>query len=318
MSSLPLFPQQASTVAASVDNLYFFLIAISVFFAVLIFSVVLFFAVRYHRSNNPKAEDIHGNNLLEIIWTVIPFLISMVLFAWATKVYFTNARPPANAVEMFVVGKQWMWKLQHPEGRREINELHVPLGQPVKLTMTSEDVIHSFYVPAFRVKMDVLPGRYSSLWFQPTKAGEYHLFCAEYCGTNHSRMIGRVIVMQPAEYETWLSGHSASGSSGSGESMVSRGEKLFRQFNCQTCHNNVDTARAPILQGIFGKDIELEGGRIVKADDAYLRESILNPASKVVKGYQPVMPLYSTQMSEEQVMQILAYLKTDMGQQKGN
>ncbi len=309
----PLFPQAATAAASRVDYFYFYMIAVSIFFAVLIFFLVIFFSIKFRRRDeNETGKEVHSSIWLEIAWTIIPLGLSMTMFAWATYIYFANAKVPNDAVEMFVVAKQWMWKLQHPDGKREINELHIPVGQAVKLTMTSEDVIHSFYVPAFRSKMDVLPGRYTHMWFRPTKPGTYHLFCAEYCGTNHSRMVGSVFVMESSHYEAWLEGKQPGAGS---ESLVTKGEKLFKQFNCISCHG--DISRAPSLQGIFGKDIELEGGRTLKADENYLRESILNPASKVVKGYQPTMPLYSSQMSEEQVMQLLAYLKADLGSQKG-
>lgn len=306
-------PEQASSIAWKVDGLYLYLIAVSFFFACLIFSLVIIFAVKFHRKKTDESgKPIHGNILLEIAWSVIPLIISLSMFALSTYIFFSNSRPPANAEEMFVVGKQWMWKTQHAEGNREINELHVPVGKPIKLTMTSEDVIHSFYVPAFRAKMDVLPGRYSHMWFEPTKPGKYHLFCAEYCGTNHSKMIGSIYVMEPANYQAWLEGKQPGAGT---ESMVSRGEKLFKQNNCLSCHG--DVSRGPSLQGIFGKLVEFQDGTTIKADENYLRESILNPAAKVVRGYQPVMPLYSQQMNEEQVMEILAYLKANMADQKG-
>lgn len=306
-------PEQASTVAPVMDSLYIYLVVITVFFSCLIFSLVLIFAIKYKRKKHDETgHPIHGNTLLEIVWSVIPLIISLSIFAFSTYVFFDNFRPPAGAEEKFVVGKQWMWKLQHAEGNREINELHVPVGKPVKLTMTSEDVIHSFYVPAFRVKMDVVPGKYTHLWFNPTKTGKYHLFCTEYCGTDHSKMIGWVHVMEPEDYQAWLDGKK---SGAAVESMVTRGEKLYKQFNCLSCHG--DPSRGPLLDGIYGKKIELQDGSTVTADDAYLRESILNPAARVVKGYQPVMPIYSQQMNEEQVLEILAYLKADVNAQKG-
>lgn len=301
-------PEQASSIAAQVDGLYLYLIVISVFFSCLIFAGTIIFAVKFRRKKSDETgHHIHGNLALEITWSVIPLILSLTIFAYSTYVFFASFRPPANAEEMFVVGKQWMWKIQSASGHREINELHVPLGQPVKLTMTSEDVLHSFYIPAFRTKMDVIPGRYTHMWFQPTKTGKYHLFCAEYCGTNHSKMIGSVTVMEPAHYQAWLDGKKPGAGS---ESMVSRGEKLYKQLNCLSCHG--DVSRAPLLNGIMGKKIELEGGRSVVADENYLRESIVNPAAKVVKGYQPVMPVYSQQLNEEQIMDILAYLKADI------
>lgn len=297
-------PPTASTFAGQVDRLYFFLVAVSVFFVTLIFWLVVFFAAKYRRkSEDEKAALVHPDYRLEIAWTVIPFIISMVMFVWGANLFYVYARPPAQAMEFFVVGKQWMWKIQHPGGRREINQLHVPVGQAIKLTMTSEDVIHSFYIPAFRVKMDVVPGRYTQLWFQPTKPGTYHLFCAEYCGTSHSGMIGNVVVMEPARYEAWLTGDTLE----TNESLVSKGEKLYNQFNCNSCHSD---ERGPSLKGIYGRTVELVDGRRVTADENYLRESIMNPSAKVVKGYQPLMPTYAGQMNEEQAMQLMAYIKT--------
>jgi cytochrome c oxidase subunit 2 len=300
-----MWPEQASTFARNVDLLYIFLLSVSGFFSVLIFSLVFFFAVRYRRQHADEIpERIQENTFLEIFWTVVPLLLCVVMFAWGAKLFFDITKPPSNAMEVSVVGKQWMWKIQHPEGRREINELHVPLGQPVKLKMISEDVIHSFYIPAFRVKQDVLPGRYSTLWFQATKAGEFHLFCAEYCGTKHSGMIGKVVVMEAADYERWLSGTPTN------ETMEQAGERLFVQNNCSTCHHSRADARGPVLDDVFGKPVKLESGATVLADEAYVRESILNPAAKVVQGYRPVMPTYQGQISEEGVMQLLAYIKS--------
>ena len=304
-TGVPLFPEQASSMAKDVDYLYFFLTAVTVFFSVLIFSLVFFFAVRYRRrSEAERPKPIHGALSLEIFWSVIPLGLTMVMFFWGATLYIQMRRAPANATQLFVVGKQWMWKIQHPEGQREINELHVPVGRPVKLTMTSEDVIHSFYVPAFRVKMDVLPGRYTEMWFTPTKTGEYHLFCAEYCGTKHSGMIGKVIVMEPADYEVWLSGAPA------GESLEQAGARLFTQFNCHTCHEQGPTSRGPSLHEILGRTVRMKTGETVTVDEAYLRESILQPNAKVVAGYEAVMPTYQGQLGEEQVLQLIAYIKS--------
>jgi cytochrome c oxidase subunit II len=300
-----LFPEAASTIASKIDDFYIYLTAVSAVFVIVIFFTVIYFAIKYHRkSEDERPRPVHGNLPLEIAWSVIPLIISMTMFAWGAVLYFHAAKAPQNAMEIFVVGKQWMWKIQHIEGKREINELHVPIGQPVKLTMTSEDVIHSFFIPAFRVKMDVVPGRYTQLWFEPTKVGEYHLFCAEYCGTYHSGMIGRVVVMELAAYEAWLSGNTGAST---GESMVTKGEKLFGQFNCASCHGD---GRGPVLQGVYNKSVELNNGRNIKADEAYLRESILNPTAKIVAGYEPIMPTYAGQINEEQVMQLTAYLKS--------
>jgi cytochrome c oxidase subunit 2 len=241
---------------------------------------------------------------LELVWSVIPLGISMIFFFWGAALYFKMQNAPENATPLYVVGKQWMWKIQHPEGQREINELHVPVGVPVKLIMTSEDVIHSFYVPAFRVKMDVLPGRYTELWFTPTVVGEYRLFCTEYCGTKHAGMGGRVIVMEPADYQAWLAGAPP------GETLEEAGGRLFKQFNCNTCHEQGPRARGPALENILGRVVQLEGEGRVTVDDAYLRESILQPSAKVVAGYESVMPSYQGQISEEGILQLIAYVKS--------
>jgi cytochrome c oxidase subunit 2 len=316
---LPLFPEQASTMAVQVDLLYFFLIGVSLFFGLLIATLLVVFAIRFRRRpGDDIPQPIHGSTPLELVWTIIPFGLGMVIFVWGAWVYFAMSRPPDNAHEVFVVGKQWMWKLQHLEGRREINELHVPIGQAVKLTMTSEDVIHSFYVPAFRMKADVVPGRYTTTWFQPTRVGEYHLFCAEYCGTQHSGMIGRVVVMEPGEYQVWLSEKAAApslGSAGGGVqpasvSPAAAGEALFRAKGCVSCHQQQAGALGPSLIGLFGSRVKLQDGSEVTADDAYVRESILHPTAKVVAGFQPVMPTFQGQLDEEQVLQLIQYIKS--------
>ena len=303
-SNLPFFPEQASTMAKRVDALYGFLVSVSGFFAVLIAVLVVTFAIRYRRrSPGDRPAPIHGSLRLELLWTVIPFGLAMVMFSWGASVYVSMARPPDDALTVFVVGKQWMWKLQHVEGRREINELHVPVGRAVRLTMTSEDVIHSFFVPAFRIKQDVIPGRYTTAWFEATKPGTYHLFCAEYCGTQHSGMIGQVVVMEPAEYQAWLSGGAPTGS------MASKGAALFEQLGCITCHRGDSGGRGPQLAGVFGKPVRLQTGESVVADESYLRESILNPQAKVVAGFQPIMPTFKGLVSEEGIMQLIAYIK---------
>jgi cytochrome c oxidase subunit 2 len=302
---LPLFPSQASEAARDVDNLYFYLLAVSVFFAVLIVSVVAIFAVRYRRRKDDEhPAEIHGSLLLEVAWSIIPLLLVSVMFVWGASVFFSMNRPPDNALQVSVVGKRWMWKIQHMTGQREINELHVPVDRSVRLTITSEDVIHSFFVPAFRLKKDAVPGRYNIAWFKATQTGRYHLFCAEYCGTDHSKMIGTVIVMTPAEYQAWLAGGPPP------ESPVALGQKLFSDFNCTSCHRPDSTGRGPWLANVFGKRIRLVGGGTVLADEDYLRESILNPAAKVVEGYQPIMPTYGGQVSEENLLGLIAYIKS--------
>lgn len=306
---LPLFPEQASQVAGQVDAFYLFLVLITTFFSLLIAVLILFFIVKYRRSPDRKAVQIHGSTLLEIIWTVIPLGISMVIFVWGAVLYYHIQNPPNNSLEIYGVAKQWMWKFQHPGGQREINSLHVPTGRPVKVTLISQDVIHDFFVPAFRVKQDVLPNRYVVSWFTPTKPGTYHLFCSQYCGTNHSAMIGEVVVMQPEDYAEWLASGKAEGS------LASQGEKLFQEFSCTTCHRPDSGARGPNLQGLYGRPVRLTDNRVVVADDNYIRESILNPNAKVVAGFQPIMPTFQGVVSEEGLIQITEYIK-HMSQQE--
>ena len=304
-TDFPLFPDQASTIAAGVDALYIFLVAVTAIMSVGIFCAIFYFAVRYRRKSETEVpRPVEGSLALEVFWSVSPLVVMLGMFSWGTWLYFRNSSPPENAMDIYVVGKQWMWKLQHPEGQREINELHVPVGKPVRLTMTTEDVIHSFYVPAFRTKMDVVPGRYSSLWFQAKKTGKYHLFCAEYCGNQHSGMIGWVYVMEPEDFEVWLSGGAGR------EPMPVAGEKLFSRLGCGNCHRTDGRGRGPSLENIFRHQIPLEGGGRALADEGYLRESILNPNAKVVSGYQPVMPTFQGQVTEEGVLQLIAYIKS--------
>ena len=301
--SLPLFPEQASTLAPRVDALLYYLLAVATFFTLLIFGSLVVFAIRYRRRpGNEVAEQVRGSNTLEIAWTVIPLLLCMVMYVWGAQLYFAHATPPPDALEVWSVGKQWMWKFQHLSGPREINELHIPVGQSVKVLMTSQDVIHSLFVPAFRVKQDVLPGRYTQLWFQATKPGTYHLFCAEYCGTLHSGMIGEVVAMEPADFQRWLSG-------GGGAPPAVAGEKLFTDLGCVTCHRGAQP-RCPDLTGLFGRTVTLADGRTLTADEGYIRESILDPGAKIVAGYQNIMPTYQGLASEEGVLQLMAYIKS--------
>jgi cytochrome c oxidase subunit 2 len=241
--------------------------------------------------------------MLEIAWIVIPLALTMVMFFWGAVLYFEIRTPPAGAIELQVVAKQWMWKIYQPQGRSEINELHIPVGRPVRLRMISEDVIHSFYVPAFRVKMDVLPGRYSTMWFEATRPGEYYLFCAEYCGTEHANMSGRVYAMSQEDYAEWLE-ETAS------ETPQTTGSKLFSQFRCNSCHHDDSELRSPPLAGIFNNRVALADGRTVHADDGYLRESIMNPMAKVAAGFQPLMPAYQGQLTEEQLLLLIEYIKS--------
>jgi cytochrome c oxidase subunit II len=301
----PLFPESASTMAGRVDALYFFLLGLTAFFSLLIAGLIVYYAVKFRRRRPDQVgARIHGGMMLEITWTAIPLLIVMVIFVWGSSVYFAIARPPDETLNIYVVGKQWMWKFQHLDGQREINELHVPVGRAVKLITTSEDVIHDLFVPAFRVKADVLPGRYVNIWFQPTKPGRYHLFCAEYCGTQHSRMVGEVIVMDPPEYQAWLSGGAPEGS------LASAGAKLFADLACNTCHRPDAQGRGPVLDGLFGKTVTLQNGEMVTVDEAYVRESILTPAAKITAGFQPIMPTFQGLVTEDQLLQLVEYIKS--------
>lgn len=302
---IQLFPDQASTIAARVDHLYFFLIAVSAFFAVVVTVLVVLFAIRYRRrSDDESGEPIHGSLALELIWTGIPFVLAMVMFVWGASVYFAIARVPDEAMDIYAVGKQWMWKFQHPEGQREINELHVPVNTPVRILITSEDVLHDLYFPAFRTKMDAIPGRYTQLWFTATQTGTFHIFCAEYCGTKHSGMIGHVIVMPQNEYEDWVGGGASQGT------LAQKGEQLFTQLACITCHRADSQGRGPVLNGVFGANVHLTNGNVVTADATYIRESILNPTAKVVQGFPPIMPTFQGQVSEEQLLALTEYIKS--------
>ena len=291
--------------AGRVDALYFFLLAVSGFFGLLIAGLVVYFAIKYRRRHpNAVGAQVAGGMMLEIGWTVLPFLITLIIFFWGANIYFAMSRPPDETLNIYVVGKQWMWKIQHTDGTREINELHVPVGRAVRLIMTSEDVLHDFSIPAFRVKADVIPGRYTQIWFEATKPGRYHLFCAEYCGTRHSGMTGQIVVMDAADYQTWLSGGAPEGS------LASAGEKLFADLACNTCHRPDSRGRGPVLAGIFGRPVQLQNGEAVPADEQYLRESILQPSAKVTAGYQPVMPAFQGIVTEEQLLALIEYVKS--------
>jgi cytochrome c oxidase subunit 2 len=307
MNGFSIFPVRASTTAGQVDALYAYLLVVGIGMTLLIFFFVFLFAIKYHRkSDDERPKAIHGSIPLEIIWSVIPFLIMLVMFAWGTKLYFQNYTPPRkDTLDIYVTGKQWMWKVQYPDGQREINEMHVPTGRAVKLTLASEDVLHSFYIPAFRLKHDVVPGSYQTYWFEATTPGRYHIFCAEYCGTNHSEMRGWVTVMDPVDYQAWLTGGTR------GESMVAQGQALFQQYGCITCHSPEAPGRGPSLQSFFGHPVQLEGGGTVLADEAYVRESILNPNAKIAKGYKrDVMPVFEGQINEEGLLQLMVYIKS--------
>ena len=304
MDNFPLWPASASAHSGPVDWLYIFLVALSAVMTLAIFGTIMLFGMKYRRRHNREATQIEGSLVLEIAWSVIPLGIFLVIFAWGAVLFFQLRTPPRDAAEIYVVGKQWMWKLEHMEGAREINELHVPVDRDIKLIMTSQDVIHSFFVPEFRIKQDVLPGRYTTLWFRATKVGTYHLLCAQYCGTQHSGMIGSVYVMNPQDYQAWLTGGAPAGS------LAESGQTLFQQLGCSTCHRFDVQGRGPNLIGVFGKPVALEDGRTVTADENYVRESILSPAAKIVSGFKPIMPSFQGQVSEDQLNSLVAYIKS--------
>ena len=303
-----LFPKAATELAGKVDRLFLGLNLISLVYLAIIFGPMIYFLFKYRRGKKADRSPLRIKTWkVEIVWTVVPFLMMMGLFAWGADLYYHLERPPAGALEAFVVGKQWMWKIEHAEGNREINELHVPLGKTVKLTMTSEDVIHSFFIPAFRIKQDVVPGRYVTEWFQPVEPGAYHLFCAEYCGANHSVMGGSVIVMPPQDYAAWLA------SGGTGDTMAAAGERLFRGLGCSGCHMGNSVVRAPRLEGLYGRPVPLASGDVVTADDQYIRDSILLPALQIVAGYSNAMPTFQGHVTEGQVMELIAYVRSLAG-----
>ena len=305
LENVPLFPEAATEMAREIDKLYFFGLAVAVFFSTLIALVMFYLAIRYRRRHaNEVGKPEKAALWLEVTWSVIPLAILLVMFVWGTRVFVDARRTPSDAVDYYVTAKQWMWKFQHPEGNREINHLHVPRGQTIQLIMTSEDVIHDFFVPAFRVKMDVLPGRYTTLWFKADRVGEYRMFCNEYCGVEHAQMGGSVIVMEPEDYERWLT------ASGTAPVVRQGGEQLFNAKNCATCHKEQGGALGPSLVGIYGREEEMADGSTALVDENYLRESILNPAARLVKGYQSLMPTYQGQLTEEELVELILYIKS--------
>jgi cytochrome c oxidase subunit 2 len=303
--NIPLFPTAASTTAARVDEIYFVLLAFSVFILAIVFLPMIYFLFKFRRGNRACREPLRvSTNRIEVTWTVIPTILAMGFFAWGADVYFYQEVPPANALEINVIGKQWMWKIQHQDGAREINEIHLPVNRAVKLTLASEDVIHSLFIPAFRVKQDVVPGRFLTEWFKPTRTGDYRFYCSEYCGADHAEMQGIVHVMSPAEYENWLARAAPR------DTLAQAGEKLFRDLGCSGCHENSSAVHAPPLEGLYEKLVPLSDGTFVRADDQYIRDSILLPGSHVVAGYQPLMPTFEDRVNEEQLLQLIAYIKS--------
>jgi cytochrome c oxidase subunit 2 len=303
MLGLPIAPPQASTTAGEVDALVLFMLLGSLFIAGSIFGCIIFFVVKYRRRpGNETGQAARRTAPLELTWTLVPMALGMIPFVWGARIYLAEAQPPGDALEVYVVARQWMWKAEQPGGQAEIDALHVPVGRAVKLTMTSQDVIHSFSVPAFRVKADVLPGRYTTLWFQASQPGDYRLYCTQYCGTDHAAMIGTVTALNPADFAIWLtSGATAT------NSPAAQGRKLFQQYACIDCH---EAGRAPNLQGVYGQPVLLLDGTVVLADENYIRESILSPAAKIVNGYLPIMPSFAGQLTEDDLVLLLAYIKS--------
>lgn len=307
---IPFFPEEASTIAGLTDMFTFSVIGLGSFFGVIVVIVIIFFSIKYgYWTTADRSNPIEEHTTIELAWSFIPLVLVLTIFVWSANIYFNLYTPPPDTLNLSVIGKQWMWKVQHPDGQREVNEMHIPVNQPIKVTMTSQDVIHSFFIPAFRLKQDVVPGRFTTMWFEATKTGEYHLLCAEYCGTEHSLMVGKVIVMEPSEYEKWLrEGNPTVASAAMGGRS---GEALFSQQGCETCHKlDGSVAIGPSLTGLFGSEVELESGETVTADEEYLRESIINPQAKIVAGYSAVMPTYQGQLSEEEILELVDYLRS--------
>jgi cytochrome c oxidase subunit 2 len=303
LTNFALLPPEASKIAPQMDALLFFMVLVSLIGLTIVVLLVASFSILYRKKRHPVAVQVEGSTLLEATWTIIPLGLFLVMFVWGALIYFRVFTPSANAMNIYVVGKQWMWKVEHPGGQHEINALHVPTGRAVQLTLISQDVFHSFSIPAFRVKREAIPGRYTTVWFEATTPGTYHLFCTQYCGTNHSQMLGDVVVMTPEEYRKWLA------RSDSGVSLAQDGERLFASLSCAACHNARPDARGPSLASVYGARLALSSGGTVIADDAYLREAILNPSQHVTQGYAPIMPTYQGQISEEGVIALIEFIK---------
>jgi len=301
----PLWPQRASAYAGTLDFLFISLLVIAALTTALVVFLLVLFAAKYrHSSTAPRDEPTKKTWRWEVGWTAASLLVFVGLAMWGADLYLKLYNPPADALQIFVVGKQWMWKAEHPGGQREINELHVPAGQDVRLVMASQDVIHSFYIPALRIKQDVVPGRYETMWFRADKVGRYHLFCAEYCGTDHAHMGGWLTVMSPRDYGNWLRDQ------GGQMTLAAQGQSLFHRYGCSGCHEPGGTVRAPNLNGVYGSPVPLSDGSVVVADEAYVRDSILNPKRQVAAGYQPVMPTFAGQLSEDDLVKLVAYIQS--------
>jgi cytochrome c oxidase subunit 2 len=303
-SEFRLHPVQASAAAASVDAVYFYLVAVATFFSVLIFILIVYLALKYRATRTvDRTNPVHENLTIELAWSAVPLVLAMTMFGWGAAIFVQGSQAPPNARVIDVIGKQWMWRTYQPEGKQEINRLHVPVGTPIRLRMISDDVIHSFFIPAFRVKQDVLPGRHTHMTFTATRPGEYHLFCAEYCGTEHAAMRGTVVVLEPGEFAEWLRGTTD-------EAPETAGARLFEQYRCHNCHHGEPGARGPSLAGLLGRTEKLQDGSEVQADVEYVRDSIINPAQDLVAGYPNIMPLYRGQLTEQDVLYLIAYIRT--------
>jgi cytochrome c oxidase subunit II len=302
--SVSLWPVAASTQASKVDLLFIVLLAISGVIVLLVAGLLLGFSIRYRRGSSAPRGTLPAflSRDIEIGWTSATLFLAMFLFWWAGTLELSATRPAANALEIHVLARQWMWKVHHPSGAREIDELHVPVGEPVRLLMTSQDVIHSFFVPAFRIKQDVLPQRLTEMWFQATRTGQFRLLCAEFCGTEHSLMGGRIIVMKPDEYARWAAAQPES------DDLPREGERLFVSLGCSGCHAASSHVHAPSLVGLYGRLVQLGNGRTRMADEAYLRDSILLPKQDIATGYDPIMPTYSGVVDEGDIQRLVAYL----------
>ena len=309
-TKIALWPEAATTTAVQVDHLFFFLLTVCGAVGLLVAFLLVYFCIRYRRRPGEKGPppETHQSRALEWFWTLTPLIIFMGMFVWGAQVYFHAFRAPDDAPVVYVVGKQWMWKFQHPEGQREIDTLHVPVNRPTKLLLTSEDVIHSLFIPAFRIHMDVLPERYSSVWFQPIRTGRFRLFCSQFCGTNHAGMVGEVIVMEPEDYQRWLQ-YGAEGS------LALQGRKVFLKYRCLSCHSATESGRAPVLENLFGRRVQLEDGRTVTAHEGYIRESIFYPSAKIVAGYANIMPTFKGEINEEEILALIAYIQSLKGGQ---
>jgi cytochrome c oxidase subunit 2 len=303
LNNSAIFPREASTIAPYMDQLYLFLVGMTVVGLVLVLLLVCGFSLRYRKPVHPVAEQVEGSTLLEATWTIIPLGIFLVTFVWGALLYFRIYTPPANSMNVYIVGKQWMWKAEHPGGQHEINELHVPVGRPIQLTLISQDVFHSYSLPEFRVKREVIPGRYTTVWFEATNPGTYHLFCTQYCGTDHSKMVGEVTAMLPEDYKKWTE------QSTSGMSLAQNGERIFASMGCNACHSGNPAARGPNLAGVYGSKIQMANGSVQLADEAFIRDTILNPSQHVPAGFAPIMPTYKGQISEDGLIALVEYLK---------